>query len=65
LARLLEDLDFPADKNKIIHVVQPKEPMNISKAKKDELLNALYKNLDQTKQYQNVSEVAEAAEFVQ
>jgi hypothetical protein len=39
--------------------------MNISKAKKEELLNALYKNLDQTKQYQNVSEVAEAAEFVQ
>jgi len=65
LARLLEDLDFPADKNKIIHVVQLKEPMNISKAKKDELLNGLYKNLDQTKQYQNVSEVAEAAEFVQ
>ena len=65
MARLLEDLDFPADKNKIIHVVQLKEPMNISKDKKDELLNALYKNLDQTKQYQNVSEVAEAAEFVQ
>jgi|SRR5215469_2191135 len=64
LQRLLEDLDFPADKNKIIHVIQLKEPINISKAKKDELLNALYKNLDKTKQYQNVSEVAEAAEFV-
>ena len=49
----------------VIHVVQLKEPMNISKAKKDELLNALCKNLDQTKQYQNVSEVAAAAWLVQ
>ena len=64
LARFLEDLDFPADKKKIIHVVQLKEEMNISKTKKEELLNALYKNLDKTKQYQNVSEVAGAAEFV-
>lgn len=65
LEQLLIDLEFPANKNKIIHCAQLKEPRNISKAKMDELLNALYKNLDKTKQYQNVSEVAEAAaEFV-
>jgi len=65
LEQLLIDLEFPANKNKIIHFAQLKEPRNISKAKMDELLNALYKNLDKTKQYQNVSEVAEAAaEFV-
>lgn len=65
LEQLLIDLEFPANKNKIIHFAQLTEPRNISKAKKDELLNALYKNLDKTKQYQNVSEVAEAAaEFV-
>lgn len=65
LEQLLIDLEFPANKNKIIHFAQLTEPRNISKAKKDELLNALYKNLDKTKRYQNVSEVAEAAaEFV-
>ena len=30
LARLLADLEFPVEKNKIIHVVQLKEPLNIS-----------------------------------
>jgi len=61
LEQLLIDLEFPANKNKIIHFAQLKESRNISK----ELLNALYKNLDKIKQYQNVSEVAEAAaEFV-
>ena len=65
LGRLLKDLDFPADKNKIIQYIQLKEPINISKEKKEGLLNILEENLDERKQYQNVSEVTRAAGLVQ
>jgi hypothetical protein len=49
LGRLLKDLDFPTDKNKIIQYVQLKEPINISKEKKENLLNTLQPNLDERK----------------
>ncbi len=65
LGRLLKDLEFPTDKNKIIQSVQLKEPINISKEKKEELLNTLQENLDERKQYQNVSEVTLAAGLIQ
>ena len=65
LGRLLKDLEFPTDKNKIIQYVQLKEPINISKEKKQDLINTLQYNLDERKQYQNVSEVARAAGYVQ
>ena len=55
--RLLKDLEFPTDKNKIIHFVRLKEPINISKEKKEDLLKALQQNLDERQRYQNVSEV--------
>src|SRR5437588_12899176 len=44
LGRLLKDLEFPADKNKIIQYVQLKEPINISKEKKENLINTLQEN---------------------
>jgi len=65
LGRLLKDLEVPTDKNKIIQYVQLKEPINISKEKKQDLINTLQYNLDERKQYQNVSEVARAAGYVQ
>ena len=65
LGRLLKDLEFPADKNKIIQSMQLKEAINISKGKKEDLLNILQENLDDRKQYQNVSEITRAAGLVQ
>ena len=65
LGRLLKDLEFPTDKNKIIQSVQLKEPINISKEKKEDLLNTLQENLDERKQYQNVSEITTDAGIVQ
>ena len=65
LGRLLKDLDFPADKNKIIQSIQLKEAINISKEKKENLLNTLQENLEERKQYQNVSDVTTAAGLVQ
>ena len=65
LGRLLKDLEFPANKNKIIQSIQLKEPINISKEKKGDLLNTLQENLDERKEYQNVSEVTTAAGLVQ
>jgi hypothetical protein len=65
LGRLLKDLEFPADKNKIIQSIQLKEAINISKEKKENLLNTLQENLEERKQYQNVSDVTTAAGLVQ
>jgi hypothetical protein len=58
-------LEFPTDKNKIIQYVQLKEPINISKEKKENLINTLQENLEERKQYQNVSDVTTAAGLVQ
>ena len=63
---LLKDLKFPAYKNKIIQFVQLQEtPTNISKEKKEDILYILQKNIEEEKQYQNVSEVTRAAGLVQ
>ncbi len=66
VGQLLKDLKFPADKNKIIQFVQLQEtPINISKEKKEDILYILQKNIEEEKQYQNVSEVTRAAGLVQ
>jgi len=66
LGQLLKDLKFPADRNKIIQFVQIQQPpMNISKEKKEDILYMLQKNIEEGKQYQNVSEVTRAAGIVQ
>ena len=66
LAQLLKNLEFPTDKNKIIQFVQLQEtPTNISKEKKEDVLYILEKNLEEGKQYHNVSEITRAAGLVQ
>ena len=66
IGQLLKDLEFPADKIKIIQFVQLQEtPTNISKEKKEDILYILQKNVEEGRQYQNVSEVTRAAGLVQ
>ena len=66
LGQLLKNSEFPTDKNKIIQFVQLQEtPTNISKEKKEDLLYILEKNLEEGKQYHNVSEITRAAGLVQ
>ena len=66
LGQLLKDLDFPADKNKIIEFVQQSQkPSNITTENKQEILSLLQGSLKQGNQYQNVSEVTRAAGIVQ
>jgi hypothetical protein len=65
LGQLLKDLEFPGNKNKIIEFIRLAYPINISKEKKEDLLNTLQQNLEEQKQYQNVSEVTRAAGLVQ
>lgn len=66
VGQLLKDLEFPADKNKIIQFVQLQPtPANISKEKKEDILYILQKNIEEGKPYQNVSEVTIAAGLVQ
>ena len=65
LGRLLKELDFPTDKNKIIQLVQEKVSTNISEQKKGDLLNTLQQNLEERKEYHNVSEITRAAGLVQ
>jgi len=66
IGQLLKDLEFPADKIKIIQFVQLQEtPTNISKEKKEDILYILQKNIEEGRQYQNVSEVTRAAGLVQ
>ena len=66
IGQLLKDLKFPADKNKVMQFVQLQEtPTNISKEKKEDILYILQKNIEEEKQYQNVSEVTRAAGLVQ
>jgi Protein of unknown function (DUF2795) len=55
LGQILKDLDFPASKDKIIQFVQQRNS-------DDELLSKL-KNI-QDRQYQNVSDVSQAAGMV-
>lgn len=66
LGQLLKNSEFPTDKNKIIQFVQLQEtPTNISKEKKEDVLYILEKNLEEGKQYHNVSEITRAAGLVQ
>jgi len=66
IGQLLKDLEFQADKIKIIQFVQLQEtPTNISKEKKEDILYILQKNVEEGRQYQNVSEVTRAAGLVQ
>ena len=65
IGQLLKDLEFPTDKNKIIQFVQLQEtPINISQEKKEDVLYILQKNMEEGKNYQNVSEVTRAAGLV-
>jgi hypothetical protein len=65
IAQLLKDLEFPADKKKIIQFIQlQQQPINISKEKKEDILYILQKNVEEGKQYQNVSEITRAAGLV-
>ncbi len=66
IGQLLKDLEFPADKKRIIQVIQlQQQPINISKEKKEDILYILQKNIEEGKQYENVSEVTRAAGLVQ
>jgi hypothetical protein len=56
LGQILKDLDFPANKDKIMQFVQQKNPVE------GDLLSSLKKIED--RQYQNVSDVAKAAGLV-
>src|SRR5437868_14221520 len=55
LGQILKDLDFPANKDKIVQFVQQKNP-------DDSVLSSLQKIED--RQYQNVSDVTKAAGLV-
>ena len=66
IGQLLKNLEFPTDKAKIIEFVKEHEqPANISKENKEELLVIFKEHLEETKQYQNVSEVTRAAGLIQ
>ena len=66
LGQLLKDLQFPIGKDSIIQFVQQSQlPSNITTHNKQDILNLLQKNLQEGKQYQNVSEVTRAAGIVQ
>ena len=66
LGQLLKDLQFPIGKDIIIQFVQQSQlPSNITTDNKQDILNLLQKNLQEGKQYQNVSEVTRAAGIVQ
>ena len=66
LGQLLKDLNFPAAKSKITAFVQQaQQPSNISRKNRDEIISLLRENLQEGKQYQNVSEVTRAAVLIQ
>ena len=67
IGQLLKDLEFPAEKSKIIQFIQQQQekPPNITKDKKEDVIYILQKNIEEGKQYQNVSEVTRAAGLVQ
>jgi hypothetical protein len=60
LAQLLKDLEFPADKSKIVKFVQQK---NANDPKSNQILPVLDKIKE--KQYQNVADVTMSAKLVQ
>ena len=56
IGQLLKDLEFPADKNRIIRFVQQYQvqPPNITKEKKEDIIYILQKNIEDGRQYRNV-----------
>ena len=66
IGQLLKDLEFPAQKKKIIQFIQRSgQPPNITKEQKEDIIYILQKYVEEDKDYQNVSEVARAAGLVQ
>lgn len=67
IGQLLKDLEFPADKKKIIQFIEQRtrQPPNITKEQKEDIIYILQKYVEEDKDYQNVSEVAKAAGLVQ
>ena len=65
LGQLLKDLEFPADKTKIVQFVQQRQATSMTKDKKEDLVYILHEYVEEGKQYQNVSEVTRAAGLVQ
>jgi hypothetical protein len=59
LGQILKDMEFPADKNKIIEYV--KQSSNVQN--KEEILSALQQKLEE-KEYKNVSDVTTTAGLV-
>jgi hypothetical protein len=59
LGQILKDMEFPADKNKIIEHV--KQSYNVQN--KDKILSALQQKLEE-REYKNVSDVTSAARLV-
>jgi hypothetical protein len=59
LAQILKDMEFPADKNKVIEYV--KQSSNVQN--KEEILSALQQKLEE-REYKNVSDVTTAAGLV-
>jgi DNA-binding PadR family transcriptional regulator len=60
LAQLLKDLEFPADKSKIVKFIQQKKTND---PKSNQLLPVLDKI--EEKQYQNVADITVSAKLVQ
>jgi hypothetical protein len=67
IGQLLKDLEFPADKKKIIQFIQQcsKQPPNITKEQKEDIMYILQKYIEEGKHYQNVSEVTRASGLIQ
>jgi hypothetical protein len=58
LGQILKDMEFPADKNKVIEYVKSSNVQN-----KEEILSALQQKLEE-REYKNVSDVTTAAGLV-
>ena len=61
LAHLLKDLEFPADKSKIVRFIQQKKTND---PKSNQILPVLDK-IEEEKQYQNVADITLSAKLVQ
>ncbi len=62
IGQILKDMEFPADKNKIVQYVQQRQSASADNHENKEILSKLQNMED--KQYQNVSEVTKAAGLV-
>ena len=62
IGQILKDMEFPADKNKILQYVQQRQSASADNHENKDILSKLQNMED--KQYQNVSEVTKAAGLV-